>query len=122
MQPQVAQQSSFHLWFIFVNELKFKKRTENEIKIEKQNLNIDYGDWFSVGVKEDFYFPTEPLSVTTYIPNPSSGGGRSNKQNTIPAVLGATTNLKLWTSIHSGWLTEHLNLVLFLKKVKIKLT
>lgn len=48
---------------------------------------------YNVGIKEDYYFPTEPLTVTAYVPSNTSGGG-SNTANTTGLVLGATTKIQ----------------------------
>ncbi len=52
--------------------------------------NIPVGS-YNVGIKEDYYFPTEPLTVTNYVPSNTSGGGGSSNAG---IVLGATTKLQ----------------------------
>ncbi|OGI75641.1 hypothetical protein A3C67_02500 [Candidatus Nomurabacteria bacterium RIFCSPHIGHO2_02_FULL_42_19] len=52
---------------------------------------------YNVGIKEDFYFPTEALIVTTFfIPNPmpESSSGSSGRSKRSESVLGATTETK----------------------------
>ncbi|MEK7105863.1 MAG: prenyltransferase/squalene oxidase repeat-containing protein, partial [Patescibacteria group bacterium] len=51
---------------------------------------------YNVGVKEDYYFPTEPLTITTPAPVSSGGGSSSSNSSANKAgeVLGATTKLK----------------------------
>jgi len=48
---------------------------------------------YNVGIKEDFYFPTEALEVTATL-QPSSGGGGSSKTKKSGEVLGTSVKLK----------------------------
>lgn len=52
-------------------------------------INIPIGS-YNVGIREDYYFPTEPLMVTAFVPSTIGSSGSKTTQTT-GAVLGAST-------------------------------